>query len=90
MGNLAAWVLALATPLAIRVLAALGIGWITYEGVTILASSVIGSASGLWGGLTGNVLRMATLLGLSDAVAIMLGALTARAALVAVARLGKI
>lgn len=90
MANLAAWILALATPLAVRVLAALGIGWVTYEGVNVLATSVINSAGGLWGGLTGNVLRMATLLGLSDALAIMLGALTARAALVAIARLGKL
>jgi len=89
MGNLAAWLLAMVGPIVARVLGSLGIVWLTYQGVETLADSVRSEVLGLWNGLPDIVLRFAQLTGLSGAVGIMLGALAARAALVAVARLGK-
>lgn len=89
MGNLAAWLLAMVGPVVARGLASLGIVWLTYQGVETLADSVRSEVLGLWNGLPDIVLRFAQLTGLSGAVGIMLGALAARAALVAVARLGK-
>lgn len=84
MGSLAAWVLAMVGPIAMRVLSALGIGWLTFEGVSVLADAAVASAQGAWGGLSGAVLAMAGLVGLSDALGIMCGGLVARVALVSV------
>lgn len=89
MGNLAAWLLAMAGPLAARVLASLGIVWLTYEVLTTLASNVQSQVTTLWGGMPAAMLAFANLTGLTGAVGIMLGALVARAALAAAARLGK-
>lgn len=82
MGSLGTWLMAAVGPLAIRVLAALGIGWVTYETVGVLAQSVVTSAQAAWGGMVGPVVGMANLLGLSEAMGIMCGALVARVALV--------
>jgi len=89
MGNLAAWLLAMAGPLAAKVLASLGIVWLTYEVLNTLAASVQAQVIALWGGMPAAMLALANLAGLTGAVGIMLGALVARAGLVAAARLGK-
>lgn len=89
MGNLAAWLLAMAAPLAARVLASLGIVWLTYESVGLLVTAAQGQVAALWGGMPLAMLQLATLSGLTGAVGILLGGMAARAALTAVSRLGK-
>ena len=82
MGSLAAWLLAMAGPLAARVLAALGIGWVSFAAYEVLVDAVVGSIGGLWGGLVGSVAAMAGLLGLTTAVGVMCGAMAARVSLI--------
>ena len=90
MANLGVWLLAMAWPLAKKVLTMLGIGWLTYEGITTLTNSVIQAAQNNWGQITGATLQLASLGGIPDMMGIICGALVARAALVAVGKLGKI
>lgn len=90
MANLAVWLLALAWPLAKKVLLALGIGWATYEGLSVLASGVSAQVISAWGQLGGTTLQLLSLGGWPQAVGILLGALTARAALLATAKLTKV
>jgi len=82
MGSLAAWLLAMAGPLAVRVLAALGVGWVSYAGYQLVVTAVVSSVGGLWGGLPAAVAGLSGLLGLTTAVGVMVGGVSARVALV--------
>lgn len=82
MGSLAAWLLAAVGPLAIRVLAALGITWLTYEGLDTVAGVLRDTVLSYMGSLPAAGLGLASLAGLTDAVGIALGAIAARVALV--------
>lgn len=84
----AGWLLALAWPLAKRVLVALGIGAITYGGLSLIGNQIQSHVVSAWGAMPASALQIATLSGFSEAVGITLGAFTARIALVAAAKLG--
>lgn len=90
MANLFAWLIAAIGPLATKVLTALGIGWISYEGMSLIADQVRDIVVGLWGGLPSYVLDILALGGISQSVGITLSALSARAGLAALSRLGKL
>lgn len=90
MGNLAAWLLALVAPFVKRALVALGIGWLTYQGLGAAMAAVQSSVIAAWGQATGDMLRMLSLVGLTEAVGIILGAIAARVSLSVVSRLGKV
>jgi len=68
----------------------LGIGFLSYEGVTILTNSLIAQVQAAWGGLTGSALQILSLAGVPESLGIICGALVARASLVAVGKLGKV
>lgn len=85
-----AWLLAAVWPLAKQVLFMLGVGWVTYEGYGLIVDQVASQMVGYLGGLPSSVFRIASLLGVVEALGITLGALSARAALLAVGRLGKV
>jgi Protein of unknown function (DUF2523) len=87
---LAAWLLAIAWPIAKKVLAGLGIGWLTYEGVTAALNAVIGAVQANWGAVSGSILQIASLGGIPEVMGIICGALVARLAIATVARLGKV
>lgn len=84
------FLLAAVLPLVKKVLLGLGIGWISYSGATLLMSNVIAQVQGAWGGMTGTMLQIASLAGIPESLGIICGALTARVALVAVDRFGKV
>lgn len=88
MANFFAWLLAAVAPLAKQVLIALGIGTITYTGVDALLSALQNSISANFGQLTAEMSGLVAMTGFFDVIGILLGALSARAALAAVARLG--
>lgn len=85
-----AFLLAAVWPLAKKVLLALGVGWLTYEGVGLVVDQVTSEVAGLWAGLPTAVVQILSIAGFPQMVGIILGALAARAALVAVGRLGKV
>jgi len=88
VGALGSFLMAMAGPLAARVLVSLGIGWITYEGVVYVAQQIQTQVQGLWAQLPSSFLGLSGLCGLTEAVGLVLGGIVARASLYAAARLG--
>lgn len=85
-----AWLLAMAWPIAKKVLQILGIGWVSYEAVTTLTNNVIGLAVSNWGQLTGAALQISSLGGIPTVLGIITGALVARGSFIVTNRLTKI
>jgi len=77
-------------PLAKKVLAALGIGWLTFEGLSLIGNQVTGAVISSYGQIGGTTLQILSLAGITDSVGILVSAITAKVALVAVGRLGKV
>lgn len=90
MVNLAVWLAAIVWPLAQKVLLGLGVGWLTYEAVTIALDALRASVLAHLGAISGAMLQVLTLSGCMEAVGIILGAVAARASLLVLARLGKV
>lgn len=88
MGNLAAFLLAMAGPLAARVLVSIGVGIITYEGVILVAGQIQAQVVSLWGQLPLAFTQLAALSGLTTAMGIVIGGIVARASIYAAVRLG--
>lgn len=84
------WLLAASWPLAKKVLLMLGIGWVTYQGLGLVVGQVNSEVGALWGGMPSAVLQIASLSGVVESVGILLGALAARASLMAIGKLGKV
>lgn len=85
-----AFLLALAWPLVKKVLVSLGIGFVTYTGLTMIANQIKDQVMSAWGLAGANVVQVLTIAGIPQSVGITLGGLAAGAALAAAARLGKI
>lgn len=83
------WLLSLVWPLAKKVLVSLGIGVVTYAGLSLIATQVAGEVQALWGQLPTSIMQIGSLLGIPQSVGIILGAITARVSFVAVGRIGK-
>lgn len=88
VGALGSFLMAMAGPLAARVLVSLGIGWITYEGVVYVAQQIQTQIQGLWAQLPSSFLGLSGLCGFTEAMGLVLGGIVARASLYAAARLG--
>lgn len=88
MLNFGSFLVALAGPVARRVLLSLGIGVVSYAGLTLIASQVSDAVVANYGVLSGNVRDVLNLLGAGQAIGIVLGGIIARAAFAAVARIG--
>ena len=90
MANVFAWLLAAALPIARKILVGLGIGWVTYESFGFLVTQLQNAVIGAWGQVGGVTFQILSLAGVPESLGIVLGGFSARAALMAVARLGKI
>ena len=89
MTQLITWLLAAAWPVARKVLVMLGIGWVSYEGVTTLTNNIISVAQANWGQVSGAVLQICSIGGIPQMMGIICGAIVARASLAAVSKLTK-
>ena len=85
-----AWIIAAIGPLAKRALVAVGVGWVTYEALGVAVEAVRVEMVAQWGQMSGDVAGLLALGGVGQACGIVLGALAARGALMAGARLGKV
>lgn len=90
IGALGTLLLSVAGPLVIRGAIALGIGTITFAGLTALMGTLTGYVVAQWGTAPAAVLQFLGLAGISQSVGIILGALTARAAMMALPKLGRL
>jgi len=87
---LGAFLLSAAWPLVKKALVALGIGFLTYEGLGLIATQVIGEIQMLWGMQASDVVQILSLAGIPQSLGIFCGSLTARVSFVVAARLGKV
>lgn len=85
--NLAALLMALAAPIAKRIMIALGFGLVSFAGVSVALNSLLTSAKNAWGGTPADVLNILQLSGSNTAFSIIAGAMVARVGLLAVKRL---
>ena len=90
MASWAAWLLALAWPIAKKVFLMLGIGWATYEGLSLIANQIRLEVIAAWGQMGAATLQILALGGVTQAVGIFLSAIAAAAALIASAKLTKV
>lgn len=88
MANFGAFLLGMATPIARKVMAALGLGVVSYGGLVLVAYQVRDAIVSHYGTLSGSVLDLLNLLGAGQAVGIVLGGIIARAAFAAISRIG--
>lgn len=88
MGSFGAFLVALAGPVARRVMIALGLGVISFAGLALVGDQVRDAVVANYGGLSGSVLDLLNLLGAGQALGIVLGGIIARAAFAAVSRIG--
>lgn len=75
---LAAWLLSIATPIVVRVLAQLGVGIVSYIGVEAAVSQLFSLARSSWAGLPSIVLQFMAIGGFNTALGIIAGGVTAR------------
>jgi len=73
-----------------RILAALGMGFISFGAITVVLNQLISHFTSAWGGLGGASLQIASLAGFPVAMGVVIGALITRASLSAIPKLGKI
>jgi hypothetical protein len=90
LAGLGALLMAFAWPIAKKILLALGIGALTYGGLSVIGGQIQTLVQGYWGQLPTSIIQIATISGITDSVGIGLGAIAARISLVAVGKIGKI
>lgn len=82
------WLLALAGPVARRVMISLGLAVVTYTGVSTAVNGILANAKAAWtGSLSADVLNLVAMAGINTALSILAGACIARVSLVAMKRL---
>ena len=72
---------AAAAPIAKRVLVGLGFGVVTFAGLTAVLTTAVQSIQGQYGAISADVLGVLYLAGIPDCLAIILGGVAARLAL---------
>ncbi len=82
----AAWILALVAPIAKKVMVSLGIGILTVTGFDMAINQLTSMINQSIGGSTADILGIATMMGIPDAIGIILGGITSGATLMAVKR----
>lgn len=82
MSTIAQLLMALATPLARRVLIALGLVYVTYEGVSTYVDSLLAQSAAAMLGLPPDVVALLNLAGVFDGLSLFTGAVIARIALI--------
>lgn len=83
------WLMSMVTPLVRRVLIGLGIGLVTYTGMSGILSALQNSVVSSMGGMTGASAQVAAILGFHDFVGIILGAITTRMTITQLTKWGR-
>jgi len=76
--NLAAWLMALAVPLALRVVAGLGFSVVAFTGVTAVWAGLVAIAQANWSSLPVSVLQLASLSGIPEFLGMIAAAYATR------------
>lgn len=81
MSTIATFLMGMIGPLVIKALIALGIGLVTFTGVTTALDGLIQMAVSNWAGVSPVVLQLAGLAGIPECLGIIAGAMTSRVAI---------
>jgi len=81
MNGLGTFLLAIAGPIAKRLLVSLGFGIVSYAAVGTALTQVLSAAKNAWGGLAAEPLAIIQIAGINTAVSIVAGALVAKVGL---------
>lgn len=90
MDNWFSWLDNAVGSLAKRVLSALGIGWVSFNGITEFASQLKDQVMTAWGGLPAEILAIATMAGIGTAMGLVLSAVVYKAAMSSFSWLGRV
>lgn len=90
MSDMFQWLLDSVTPIAKRLLASLGIGWVSFEGYSQLVESLKSSISSAWGAIGSDAMTILSISGVGVAIGIIIGAYMFKATQSIFSRLGKI
>lgn len=77
MGGLGTWLALIIGPLAKRVLLSIGVGTVTYAGLTVALNQALSAAKGALGGMSGDLVQIMALAGMFDSMAIIAGGMVA-------------
>lgn len=88
--NLAGFFMAIAGPVARKVMLALGIGFLTFQGVDAAVSGALNAAKSSFGGVTGDVAQLIAMSGINWAFGIIAGSITAAVTMMVFSRLAKL
>lgn len=86
MDGLSKWLYDLSWPLVSRVLAALGLGTLTFTGMSAGVTAFLDQAKGMFAGMAGEVLQIIAMSGFFDAMSITSGGLISGMAFMAMKR----
>lgn len=78
MGSLSAILMTMAGPLVLRILTILGVGTMTFTGVTVALQGLIDMATTNWSSLPSDILALASIAGIPQCLGIIAGAYVAR------------
>lgn len=78
MPTLAAFLLSMVGPLVLRAITMLGIGVVTFTGVTVAVQGLIDMATANWSSLPSDILALASIAGIPQCLGIICGAFVAR------------
>lgn len=81
-----AWLMTIAGPLARQVLIALGIGVVTFTGVSAALDGLLSAARSAWTGIGSDVAQWLAVAGANHAISVLAAAAVARLSLVALKR----
>lgn len=87
MATLADALVSLAGPLAKKVLTSIGIGVVTYAGVSTAAAAAISAAKTAFTGMTGSAAAIVSIAGVPTALSIIAGGITAGISMLVLKRL---
>lgn len=90
MPSLLTWIMSVIGPIAKRLLASLGIGWVVLSSYKAALDQVRAEVLTLWGSVPADVVNYMILAGFGEALGVILGAMAFRASMAAIGYLGKI
>jgi cell division protein FtsX len=90
MLSLASLLGAIVPLLATRVLVSLGIGTVTFVGLSAAFGTAAGFVQSYFGSIGGDAANLISLMGVGSAMGILLGALSARLSMIALSKLAKV
>lgn len=90
MSTFSSAMMALAGPMAKKVLSSLGIGVITYVGLETAVTAGLNSAKSAFGGMTADAIQIAAMYGFFTALSIIAGGIVGGMTMVMLQRFGKV